>query len=51
MFIGILLAIGWYFLQKAMVNFGTVYGVPPMLANLLPAVLLAVAAWLYFRRN
>lgn len=51
MFIGILLAIGWYFLQKAMVNFGTVYGVPPMLANLLPAVILALAAWLYFRKH
>uniref|UniRef100_UPI003CCD9FB0 LPS export ABC transporter permease LptG n=1 Tax=Dyella soli TaxID=522319 RepID=UPI003CCD9FB0 len=51
MFIGILLAIGWYFLQKAMVNFGTVYGIPPLVANLLPAVVLAVAAWLYFRKN
>ncbi|WP_329741196.1 LPS export ABC transporter permease LptG [Dyella sp. A6] len=50
-FIGMLLAIGWYFLQKAMVSFGTVYGVPPMLANLLPAVLLAMAAWLYFRKR
>jgi lipopolysaccharide export system permease protein len=51
MFIGMLLAIGWYFLQKAMVSFGTVYGIPPMLANLLPAVILALAAWLYFRRH
>ena len=51
MFIGMLLAIGWYFLQKAMVNFGTVYGMPPLLANLLPIVILAVAGWLYFRRS
>jgi len=51
MFIGMLLAIGWYFLQKAMVNFGTVYGMSPLLANLLPAVILALAAWFYFRRN
>ena len=50
-FIGMLLAIGWYFLQKAMVSFGTVYGIPPLLANLLPAMVLAIAAWLYFRRN
>jgi lipopolysaccharide export system permease protein len=50
MFIGILLAIGWYFLQQAMVNFGTVYGMSPMFANLLPALILAAAAWLYFRR-
>ncbi|NMW25512.1 LptF/LptG family permease, partial [Rhodanobacter denitrificans] len=51
MFIGILLALGWYFLQQAMVNFGTVYGMPPLLANLLPASILVVAAWLYFRRR
>ncbi|MBN8924283.1 MAG: LPS export ABC transporter permease LptG [Rhodanobacter sp. 68-29] len=50
-FIGMLLAIAWYFLQKAMVNFGTVYGLPPLLANLLPAMLLALVAWLYFRRH
>jgi Predicted permeases len=50
-FMGILLAVGWYFLQKAMVNFGTVYGLPPLVANLLPALILALAAWLYFRRN
>lgn len=51
LFIGMLLAIGWYFLQQAMVNFGTVYGLPPLLANLLPASILALAAWLYFRRS
>jgi lipopolysaccharide export system permease protein len=51
LFIGMLLAIGWYFMQQSMVNFGTVYGLPPLLANLLPAVLLACLAWLYFRRR
>jgi lipopolysaccharide export system permease protein len=51
MFIGILIAIGWYFLQKAIVSFGTVYGIPPLLANLLPPLLLALAAWFYFRRS
>ena len=51
LFIGMLLAIGWYFMQQAMVNFGTVYGLPPFLANLLPAMLLACIAWLYFRRR
>jgi len=50
-FIGMLLAIAWYFLQKAMVSFGTVYGVPPSLANVLPAILLAALAWLYFRKR
>ena len=51
MFLGMLLAIGWYFLQKAMVSFGTVYGIPPLVANLLPAMVLALAAWLYFRKH
>jgi lipopolysaccharide export system permease protein len=51
MFIGILLALGWYFLQQAMVNFGTVYGMSPLFANLLPALILSLAAWLYFRRR
>lgn len=50
-FIGMLLAISWYFLQKAMVNFGTVYGLPPLLANLLPALLLIAVAWAYFRKH
>jgi lipopolysaccharide export system permease protein len=49
-FMGMLLAIGWYFFQKALVSFATIYGVPPLAANLLPALLLALAAWLYFRR-
>jgi lipopolysaccharide export system permease protein len=50
-FIGILMAIAWYFLQQALINFGTVYGMPPMLANLMPATILALLAWLYFRRR
>lgn len=50
-FVGILLAIGWFFLQKALVNFATIYGVPPLPANLLPAVVLALGAWLYFRKR
>ncbi len=51
MFIGILIAIGWYFLQKAIVSFGTVYGIPPIFANLLPALVLMLLAWLYFRKH
>ncbi|TAL73552.1 MAG: LPS export ABC transporter permease LptG [Rhodanobacter sp.] len=50
-FVGMLLAIGWYFLQKAMVNFGTVYGLSPLFANLLPALLLITVAWLGFRKR
>lgn len=50
-FLGMLLALGWYFLEKAMVSFGTVYGLPPLAANLLPLGLLAVLAWLHFRKH
>ncbi|MBB6184170.1 LPS export ABC transporter permease LptG [Oleiagrimonas soli] len=51
LFIGVLLAIAWYFLQQSMTNFGTVYGLSPMLANLLPAMVLVIVATLYFRRH
>lgn len=50
-FIGIMLAIGWYFVQKALVSLGSVYGLQAWLANLLPAVLLAVVAVVHHRRT
>ena len=46
-----LLAIAWYFVQPALVNAGTVYGLSAMWASLLPAVLLVVLAVAYFRRR
>lgn len=50
-FIGILLAVVWYFLQMALVSIGSVYGLAPWFANLLPALALAaVAAFAYRRR-
>ncbi|MGA9342102.1 MAG: LPS export ABC transporter permease LptG [Rhodanobacteraceae bacterium] len=51
LFIGIVLAIGFYFLQHAIVNFGAVYNVHPAIANLVPPLLLAVGAIAYFRRH
>jgi lipopolysaccharide export system permease protein len=51
LFIGIVGALGFYFLQRAMVNFGAVYGVHPAIANLVPPLLLATVAWAYFRRH
>lgn len=50
LFIGLLLAIGWFFLQRAVVGLGTVFGVPALAANLTPALLLIAAAVWYFRR-
>lgn len=49
-FVGLVLAIGWSFLQRAVVNVGAVYGVNLIVATIAPAVLLALGAWLYFRR-
>ncbi len=51
LFVGILLAIGWYFLQRVITNTGTVYGLSPLLANLLPALGLLAVAGVYFRRH
>ena len=50
-FIGMLLAIAWYFLQQALVNLGSVYGLSAFWANLTPALVLALAATVYFRRR
>lgn len=50
-FMGMIIAISWYFVQKAIVSFGTVYGMPPLMANVLPALLLVSLAWFYFRKN
>jgi lipopolysaccharide export system permease protein len=51
LFVGIVLAIGFYFLQRAVVSLGSVYGVPPAIANLIPPLLLIAIAVAYFRRN
>lgn len=50
-FVGMLLAIAWYFAQPALVNFGTVYGMSALWANVLPALVLAVVAAMYFRHR
>ncbi|MBN8481006.1 MAG: LPS export ABC transporter permease LptG [Xanthomonadales bacterium] len=51
LFIGIVLAIGFYFLQRAAVSMGSVYGLHPAFANLVPPLLLVLLAILYFRRT
>ena len=49
-FIGVILALGWHFLQQGVSNAGIVYGLAPWLADLLPALVLLFVAGLYFRR-
>lgn len=51
LFIGIVLSIGFYFLQRAVVSMGAVYGLAPALANAIPPVLLVAMALAWFRRN
>jgi lipopolysaccharide export system permease protein len=51
LFIGMVLALCFYFAQRAIVNMGAVYGVHPAIANLIPPILLAVLAFAYFRRH
>ncbi|HOX71115.1 MAG TPA: LPS export ABC transporter permease LptG [Dokdonella sp.] len=50
LFLGIVLAIGFYFLQRAVVSMGNVYGLPPGVSNALPPLLLIAMASAYFRR-
>ena len=50
LFIGMALAISYYFFQRAVVNLGPIYNFNLALANALPALLLAGGAFFYFRR-
>ena len=50
LFIGIALAIMYYFFQSAVVSMGAVYNFNLALSNALPSILLAAAAVFYFRR-
>ena len=50
LFLGVIVAIAWYFIQRAIISTGTVFGAPPFIVNLIPALLLlAISVW-YYRR-
>jgi len=51
LFIGMALAVTYYFFQRAVVNMGSVYNFNLALANALPSLFLAIAALFYFRRH
>ena len=51
LFLGMALAISYYFFQSAVVSMGAVYNFNLALANALPSVLLGLAAISYFRRH
>jgi len=50
LFIGIALAITYYFFQSAVVSMGAVYNFNLALANAMPSLFLAGGATMYFRR-
>lgn len=50
LFIGIVLGLGYFMLQRLAVDTAEVYRYDLRLANALPPLLVATAAWLYFRR-
>jgi len=51
LFMGMALAISYYFFQKSVVSMGAVYNFNLALVNALPSLLLALAAFAYFRRD
>lgn len=49
-FVGVIVAIAWYFGQRAIVSTGTVFGAPSLLMNLITPLLLLVIVIAYYRR-
>ncbi|MDZ3822602.1 MAG: LPS export ABC transporter permease LptG [Pseudoxanthomonas sp.] len=51
LFLGIVIAVSFYFLQRALINLADVYGYSLPLVNALPLLLLGLAGWVYYRRH
>lgn len=51
LFIGVVVALGWHFLQQGLTNMGIVYGLRPWLADLLPVLVLVAVAFGWFRKH
>lgn len=49
-FLGMVLALTWFFVQRALIDVSQVYGVDFRVANVLPALIVAFFAGMYFRR-
>lgn len=48
---GMVLAVGWYFLQRGLINIATVYQLNFLWVQVLPAALLVLGAGVYFKRR
>ena len=51
LFLGIVVALGFYLLQRAVINVASVYDIHPAIANVVPPLILVALASVYFRRN
>lgn len=51
LFLGVVIALAFYFLQRALINVADVYGYSLPLVNALPVLLLAIAGWWYYHRH
>ncbi len=49
-FLGLIVSIAWYFIQRAIISTGAVFGAPPLLVNAIPTLLLVAIAVAYYRR-
>ncbi|HET7611713.1 MAG TPA: LPS export ABC transporter permease LptG [Rhodanobacteraceae bacterium] len=50
LFLGVIVAIAWYFLERAVVSTGTVFGASALVVNLIPPLVLLAIAIAYYRR-
>lgn len=51
LFLGVVIAVSAYFLQRALINIAEVYDYSLPVINALPALVLGVLGWLYYRRH
>jgi len=51
LFLGIVVALGFYLMQRAVINVASVYDIHPAIANLVPPLILVALAAAYFRKH
>lgn len=51
LFLGVVIAVSAYFLQRALINIAEVYDYSLPMINALPALILGTVGWLYYRRH
>jgi len=51
LFLGIVVALGFYLMQRAVINVASVYDIHPAIANVVPPLILVALAAAYFRKH